>query len=80
MRSSYKDKEGTLRSRIVNTLYPGAVVTGNRCQVEYIVTEYGVALLKGKSVKERAKSLIAIAHPNFRDELCFQAKQFKYID
>lgn len=80
MRSAYKDKEGNLRSRIVNTLYPGAVVTGNRCQVEYIVTEYGVALLKGKSVKQRAKSLIAIAHPDFRDELCFQAKQFKYID
>jgi acyl-CoA hydrolase len=78
--STYKDKEGNLKSRIVNTLYPGSPVTGNRCEVEYIVTEYGVALLKGMSIKERAKNLIAIAHPDFRDELAFQARQFKYID
>ncbi len=80
LRSAYKDKDGNLRSRIVNTLYPGAVVTGNRCQAEYIVTEFGVALMKGRSMKQRAKNLIAIAHPDFRDELTFQAKQFQYID
>ncbi len=53
-------------SRIVPTLEHGAVVTVSRYDVQYIVTEYGVANLRGKSVKERAKELIAIANPNFR--------------
>jgi 4-hydroxybutyrate CoA-transferase len=53
-------------SRIVPTLDHGAVVTVSRYDVQYIVTEYGVANLRGKSVKERAKELIAIAHPDFR--------------
>jgi 4-hydroxybutyrate CoA-transferase len=56
-------------SRIVPSLDPGAVVTTSRCDVHYIVTEYGIANLRGKSVKERAKQLIAIAHPDFRHHL-----------
>ncbi|MBN1125245.1 MAG: acetyl-CoA hydrolase/transferase family protein [Sedimentisphaerales bacterium] len=56
-------------SRIVPRLDPGAVVTTSRCDVHYIVTEHGIADLRGKSVKERARQLIAIAHPDFRENL-----------
>jgi 4-hydroxybutyrate CoA-transferase len=56
-------------SRIVPSLDYGAVVTTSRCDVHYIVTEYGIADLRGKSVRERAKQLIAVAHPDFRDML-----------
>ena len=47
----------------------GSVVTDPRTSVEYVVTEYGKAVLKAKSTWERAEALIGIAHPNFRDEL-----------
>ena len=56
-------------SRIVPHLTPGASVTTSRNDVQYIVTEYGVAHLRGKTMNERAESLIAIAHPDFRDGL-----------
>ncbi len=56
-------------SRIVNLLDEGAAVTTSRNDVDYIVTEYGVAKLKGKTLKERASALIKIAHPDFRDSL-----------
>ncbi len=60
--------KGTV-SRIVPFLTHGAAVTTSRNDVDYVVTEYGIAHLKGKTLKERAKSLIAIAHPDFRKEL-----------
>lgn len=56
-------------SRIVSQLPPGSAVTTPRHCVEYVVTEYGVADLKGKSLSERAETLIGIAHPDFREEL-----------
>lgn len=56
-------------SRIVSHLGEGACVCTNRADVHYIVTEYGIANLRGKSVHERAKALISIAHPDFRDQL-----------
>ena len=56
-------------SKIVPILDSGAIVTTSRCDVDYIVTEYGIAHLKGKCVRERAKALIAIAHPDFRPQL-----------
>jgi 4-hydroxybutyrate CoA-transferase len=56
-------------SRIVPRIDPGASVTTPRTDVHYIVTEYGVANLRGKSVSERAKALIDIAHPDFREDL-----------
>lgn len=56
-------------SRIVPFLDHGSCVTTSRTDVEYIVTEYGIANLRGKSLKHRAKELINIAHPDFRDEL-----------
>jgi len=61
-------KGGTI-SKIVPCFEEGAVVTTGRCDIAYIVTEYGVAGLRGKSVRERARRLINIAHPDFRDEL-----------
>ncbi|MGI6182257.1 MAG: acetyl-CoA hydrolase/transferase family protein [Agathobaculum sp.] len=61
-------KKGTI-SRIVPVFEPGTTVTTTRTDVHYIVTEYGVANLRGKCVRERAKMLINIAHPKFRDEL-----------
>ncbi|MBF8984191.1 acetyl-CoA hydrolase/transferase family protein [Lutibacter sp. B2] len=56
-------------SRIVPMLDEGSAVTTSRNDVHYVVTEYGVASLRGKSLKERARQLIHIAHPNFREEL-----------
>lgn len=61
-------KNGTL-SRIVPVLKPGAGVVTTRADVHYVVTEYGVAHLFGKSLRERAEALIQITHPAFRDEL-----------
>ena len=72
LRSSYRDKSGALHSKIVPTLAPGSIVTTPRTMVQYIVTEYGVANLKYKSCRERAQALIAIAHPDFREELARQ--------
>jgi len=56
-------------SKIVPTLDEGAVVTTNRYDVEYIITEHGIANLKYRSVRDRARMLISIAHPDFRDQL-----------
>lgn len=67
-------KGGTI-SKIKSTLAEGAVVTTSKNDVDYVVTEYGLAHLRGKSLAERTKQLIAIAHPDFRDELKFEAKK-----
>ena len=61
-------KEGRI-SRIVDTLAPGSGVVTTRADVHYVVTEHGVASLHGRSLRERAAALIAIAHPDFRGEL-----------
>jgi acetyl-CoA hydrolase len=66
-------KDGTI-SRIVSTLDPGAGVTTSRNDVHYVVTEFGIASLHGKSVRQRAQELIAIAHPDFRDKLRAEAQ------
>lgn len=67
-------KDDTI-SKIKSVLTPGAIVTTSKNDVDYIVTEYGLAHLRGRSLAERTKQLIAIAHPNFRDELTFDAKK-----
>lgn len=77
--STYTDKEGELHSRIVPTLSPGSLITTTRNDVQYLVTEYGVARLKGFDLKRRIKELISIAHPDFRDWLEFEARQLNYI-
>jgi len=66
-------------SRISLKLTEGAGVTTTRSDVHYIVTDFGVASLYGKTIRQRAQALINIAHPNFRDELTYQAKQIGYI-
>jgi acyl-CoA hydrolase/GNAT superfamily N-acetyltransferase len=71
-------KDDTI-SRIVPILSPGAGVTTTRADVHYVVTEYGIAYLHGKSVGERALALISIAHPSFRNELLREAKKLNYI-
>ena len=67
-------KGGTI-SKIKSTLTPGAVCTTSKNDVDYIVTEFGVAHLRGQSLASRTRQLIAIAHPDFRDQLTFEAKQ-----
>ena len=67
-------KGGTI-SKIKPILTPGAICTTSKNDVDYIVTEYGIAHLRGRSLGERTKQLIAIAHPDFRDELTFEAKK-----
>ena len=59
-------------------LDPGAGVVTSRGLVRYVVTEYGVAYLHGKSIRERAKSLIEIAHPDFRAELYEYCEKTKW--
>src|SRR5579864_7078823 len=71
-------KQGTI-SRIVPTLDPGAGVVTSRGLVRYIVTEYGVAYLHGKSIRERAKALIEIAHPDFRAQLYEYCEKTKWL-
>ena len=66
-------------SRVVPTLAPGGVVTTPRTEVHYVVSEFGVAQLKGKSLAERAKALIGLAHPKFRDWLTAEAKELGYL-
>lgn len=67
--------KGDTISKIKSVLTPGAVVTTSKNDVDYIVTEYGVAHLRGEPLSSRARQLIAIAHPNFRDELSFEARK-----
>jgi len=71
-------KSGTV-SRVVPTLRPGAVVTTPRTEVHWLVSEYGAVNLKGKSTRERAKGIIGLAHPKFREELTAAAAQLGYL-
>ncbi len=75
--SSIIGKNGEMISRIVPTLPTGATVTVPRSITYYVVTEYGMVNLKGKSTYQRAEALISIAHPQFRDELIKRAAEMK---
>ena len=66
-------------SKIKSILTPGAVVTTPRNYTDYVVTEYGIAHLKGATLRERAEQLIAIAHPDDREELTAAARKLMYI-
>jgi acetyl-CoA hydrolase len=72
-------KDGTPISKIVPMLKLGAGVVTGRNHVHYIVTEYGVADLYGKSIRQRVKALVGIAHPDFRADLEKQAKELNWI-
>ena len=71
--------KGDTVSRIVPSLSPGTHVTTSKNDVNYVVTEYGVAQLRGKSAQQRARELISIAHPTFRADLTEQAKRLNLI-
>ena len=73
--STKKDKAGNIKSRIQPFLENGTIVTLPRTITQCVVTEYGMAELKGKSTWERAEALIGIAHPDFREELCQKAQK-----
>jgi len=72
-------RDGTLVTRIAAMLKPGAGVVTSRNHVRYVVTEYGVADLYGKTIRQRAQQLIRIAHPHFRVELSKQARELHYL-
>ena len=74
MTSTFTDKEGNLRSRIQPT-FAGDIVTDPRSQAYYLVTEYGIVNLVGRTTWERAEMLISIAHPDFREELIRSAER-----
>ncbi|MCI8873660.1 MAG: butyryl-CoA:acetate CoA-transferase [Lachnospiraceae bacterium] len=75
--STFKGKDGTLKSRIRPTLEHGSIVTDTRANVHYVVTEYGKVNVKGLSVWQKAEALISIAHPEFREELVKEAEKMK---
>ncbi len=77
--SSVFEKKGVRKSRVVLNLTPGNIVTTPRTDVMYVVTEYGMANLKGKSIAERAQAMISLAHPDFREELERQAFENRLI-
>jgi len=79
MPSTNTAKDGTLTSKIVSTLKPGAGVVTGRHHVHYVVTEYGAAGLYGMSVRQRVKALVGISHPDFRADLEKQAKELNWI-
>ena len=79
MHSVAEKKNGDRISKISLALPLGSIVTTPRTDVQYIVTEYGVAEMENRTVSERALNLIAIAHPDYREQLRFEAKQNGYI-
>ncbi len=72
-------KDGTVVSRIVPFLQPGSGVVITRGDIHYVVTEWGIAYLYGKSIRERVLEMINIAHPDFREDLLEHAKKWKYV-
>jgi itaconate CoA-transferase len=75
----YSTAKGGTVSRVVPTLTPGAAVTTPRTDVHWLVTEHGAANLKGQSTRERARALIGLAHPRFRDELERAGRDLGYL-
>ena len=73
--STFKTKDGQLKSRILPTLNPGSIVTDTRANIHYLVTEYGKVNLKGLSTWQKAEAIISVAHPDFRDELIKEAEK-----
>ena len=73
--SSVPSTTGDRVSRIVATLTPGTPVTVPRTYIDYVVTEFGIAELRGKTIKQRARALCDIAHPDFKDALEDSARE-----
>ncbi len=79
LESTTKKADGAVISRIATAFPPGTVVTTPRSDVDYIVTEYGYAHLRGKTIPARVKEMINIAHPDFREQLMKEAKDNKLL-
>jgi acetyl-CoA hydrolase len=77
--STTTTRDGKVISRIVTMLKHGAGVVTSRNHVRYIVTEYGVADLYGRSIRKRAEALIGIAHPDFRESMKREAAELRYL-
>jgi acetyl-CoA hydrolase len=77
--STLTNREGKLVSRITPFLKPGAGITTTRNHIHYVATEYGIVDLYGKTIRQRCKLLISIAHPAFRDELNSKAAELHYL-
>lgn len=77
--ASTHEQNGRRASRIVSDLGPFNIVSTPRTDVMYVVTEYGMVNLKGKSVSERARALISIAHPDYREDLERKAREYRLI-
>jgi acyl-CoA hydrolase len=77
--TAHDTDSGDVVSRIVPTLRPGAVVTAHKNRVDKIVTEFGVAEMRGRSIADRARALIAIAAPEHRDDLTVAARSLGYV-
>jgi acyl-CoA hydrolase len=77
--SSSRPASGARVSRIVAGFPPGTAITVPRTFVDYVVTEHGIAELRGKSVRQRAAALIEVAHPEFREELRTQARAMRLL-
>jgi acyl-CoA hydrolase len=71
-------KQGSV-SRVVDALPEGSGVVTTRADVHYVVTEHGVAHLFGRSLRERARALVGVAHPDFRDELTWAARRRRLL-
>ena len=72
-------RDGTSLSRIVPMLKQGAGVDTTRSHIHYVVTEFGMVDLYGKTIRQRSRELISIAHPQFREELTSKAKEMNYL-
>jgi len=79
MPSTRTDREGSRHSRILDFFPPGTVITTARTDVEWVVTEYGAVRLRNQSISSRVKSMISVAHPDFRDELTFSTRKIGWI-
>jgi acyl-CoA hydrolase len=77
--SAAYERDGRRESRIVPRLAESSIVTTPRTDVMYVATEYGITNLKGKSVPERARALIELAHPDFREDLERTAREYRFL-
>jgi len=77
--STRVDKDGKVHSRILSMFPQGTITSTSRNDVQWVATEYGAVNLRNRSISWRVENLINIAHPDFRDELTFQAKQLNWI-
>lgn len=75
LNATHKRKDGSLKSNIVPYIPTGSTVSAPRTMVQYVATEYGVACLSGKTLRERAEAMAVIAHPDFREELLRYARE-----